>query len=157
MPARLFLTQLATEDAERTAQFSKGYPYLSQLLGFLSWEAADALGTDRLDAHAVSDAIPSSLERLGVHVHQPASRDVPAGQMEYLPAMAAIEAETGSSEISSSSLSEVLGRPTTALSDIRARLIERDLITPAGWGLVEFSQPYLGQYLLDRGRPQRIN
>ena len=43
------------------------------------------------------------------------------------------------------------------LTDIRARLIERDLITPAGWGLIEFAQPYLGQYLLDRGRPQRIS
>lgn len=145
------------EDAERAAQFSKGYPYLVQLLGFLSWEAADALGTDRIDAHSVSDAIPRTLERLGVHVHQPALREVPARQMEYLRAMAAIEADTGSSDVSTAALSEHLGRPSTALSDIRARLIERDLITPAGWGLVEFSQPYLGQYLLDRGRPQRIN
>ncbi|MDK8625258.1 hypothetical protein [Corynebacterium appendicis] len=157
MPARLFLTQLATEDAERTAQFSKGYPYLVQLLGFLSWEAADALGTDRINAHSVSDAISRTLERLGVHMHQPALREVPARQMEYLPAMAAIEADTGSSDVSTAALSEHLGRPTTALSDIRTRLIERDLITPAGWGLVEFSQPYLGQYLLDRGRPQRIS
>lgn len=145
------------EDAERAAQFSKGYPYLVQLLGFLSWEAADAFGTDSIDAHSVSDAIPRTLERLGVQVHQPALRDVPARQMEYLRAMAAIEAETGSNEVSSSSLSEELGRPSTALSDIRARLIERDLISPAGWGLVEFSQPYLGHYLLDRGRPQRIS
>ena len=145
------------EDAERAAQFSRGYPYLVQLLGFLSWEAADALGTDRIDAHSVSDAIPRTLERLGAHVHQPALREVPARQMEYLRAMAAIEANTGSSDISTAALSEQLGRPSTALSDIRARLIERDLITPAGWGLVEFSQPYLGQYLLDRGRPQRIS
>lgn len=145
------------EDAERAAQFSRGYPYLVQLLGFLSWEAADALGTDRIDAHSVSDAIPRTLERLGVHVHQPALREVPARQMEYLRAMAAIEADTGSGDISTAALSEQLGRPSTALSDIRARLIERDLITPAGWGLVEFSQPYLGQYLLDQGRPQRIS
>lgn len=145
------------EDAERAAQFSKGYPYLVQLLGFLSWEAADAFGTDSIDAHSVSDAIPRTLKRLGVHVHQPALREVPARQMEYLQAMAAIEADTGSSDVSTAALSEHLGRPSTALSDIRARLIERDLISPAGWGLVEFSQPYLGQYLLDRGRPQRIN
>ena len=71
--------------------------------------------------------------------------------------MAEIEDETGSSEIASSALAEALGRPATSLSDIRARLIERDLITPAGWGLIEFAQPYLGQYLLDRGRPQRIS
>lgn len=71
--------------------------------------------------------------------------------------MAAIEADTGSSDVSTAALSEHLGRPSTALSDIRTRLIERDLMTPAGWGLVELSQPYLGQYLLDRGRPQRIS
>lgn len=77
--------------------------------------------------------------------------------MEYLRAMAEIEDETGLSEISTSALAESLGRPATSLSDIRARLIERDLITSAGWGLIEFAQPYLGQYLLDRGRPQRIS
>ena len=112
---------------------------------------------DNIDAHAVSAAIPRTLERLGVQVLQPALRDVPARQMEYLRAMAEIEDETGSSEIASSALAEALGRPATSLSDIRARLIERDLITPAGWGLIEFAQPYLGQYLLDRGRPQRIS
>lgn len=52
--------------------------------------------------------------------------------MDYLPAMAAIEADTGSSDVSTAALSEHLGRPSTALSDIRTRLIERDLITPAG-------------------------
>lgn len=144
-------------DAKRAAEFSKGYPYLVQLLGFLSWEAADELGVDNIDAHAVSAAIPRTLERLGVQVLQPALRDVPVRQMEYLRAMAEIEDETGSSEITSSALAEALGRPATSLSDIRARLIERDLITPAGWGRIEFAQPYLGQYLLDRGRPQRIS
>ena len=145
------------DDAQRAAEFSKGYPYLVQLVGFLSWEAADELGSDRLDAHAVSAAIPRTLERLGVQVHQPALRDVPARQMDYLQAMAAIEEETGGTEIASSALAERLGRPATSLSDIRARLIARDLITPAGWGLIEFAQPYLGQYLRDRGRPQRIS
>lgn len=147
----------AFSDAQRAAEFSKGYPYLVQLLGFLSWEAADELGLDSIDAHAVSAAMPRTLERLGVQVLQPALRDLPPRQMEYLRAMAKIEDETGSTEIATSALAEALGRPATSLSDIRARLIERDLITPAGWGLIEFAQPYLGQYLLDRGRPQRIS
>lgn len=145
------------EDAQRAAEFSRGYPYLVQLIGFLSWEEADQRGSGSVDAHAVSAAIPRTLERLGVQVHQPALREVPARQMEYLQAMATIEEETGSSEIASSALAEALGRPATSLSDIRARLIERDLINPAGWGLLEFAQPYLGQYLLNRGRPQRIS
>lgn len=145
------------EDTERAAEFTRGYPYLVQLLGFLSWEAADELGTDRIDAHAVTVAIPRTLERLGVQVHQPALRDLPARQMEYLRAMATIEDESGASEIPVSAIAESLDRSVTSLSDIRARLIERDLITPAGWGLVEFAQPYLGQYLLGRGRPQRVN
>lgn len=147
----------AFDDSQRAAEFSKGYPYLVQLVGYLSWEAADELGLESIDAHAVSAAIPLTLERLGVQVLQPALRDLPSRQMEYLRAMAEIEDETGLSEISTSALAESLGRPATSLSDIRARLIERDLITSAGWGLIEFAQPYLGQYLLDRGRPQRIS
>ena len=147
----------AFDDSQRAAEFSKGYPYLVQLVGYLSWEAADELGLESIDAHAVSAAIPLTLERLGVQVLQPALRDLPPRQMEYLRAMAEIEDETGLSEISTSALAESLGRPATSLSDIRARLIERDLITSAGWGLIEFAQPYLGQYLLDRGRPQRIS
>lgn len=147
----------AFDDSQRAAEFSKGYPYLVQLVGYLSWEAADELGLESIDAHAVSAAIPLTLERLGVQVLQPALRDLPPRQMEYLRAMAEIEDETGLSGISTSALAESLGRPATSLSDIRARLIERDLITSAGWGLIEFAQPYLGQYLLDRGRPQRIS
>ena len=43
------------------------------------------------------------------------------------------------------------------MSDTRAKLIERDLIVPAGWGEVSFAQPYLGEYLRNQQRPRRIS
>lgn len=41
----------------------------------------------------------------------------------------------------------VLERKTTSLSTVRGRLIARDLIYPAGWGLLRFRIPYFPEFV----------
>ena len=142
--------------ADQAAVPSQGYPYLVQLLGFLAWERAveDSLST--IDANVITLATPDAVERLGLQVHQPALRDVPPKQLEFLQTMALLEEQAGTPEVPVAHVAELMGTTTTSVSDTRQKLIDRDLITPAGWGLVEFAQPYLGQYLRERRRPKRV-
>lgn len=142
--------------ASGAAELSMGYPYLVQLLGFLSWEQAARDSKGSIDADVLNRAAPEALERLGLQVHQPALRDVPPRQLEFLQTMAAIEAEDARPEVSVAHVAELMGTSTTSLSDLRQKLIDRDLITPAGWGRVEFAQPYLGAYLREQRRPKRV-
>lgn len=142
--------------ADQAAELSQGYPYLVQLLGFLAWERAveDSLST--IDANVITLATPDAVERLGLQVHQPALRDVPPKQLEFLQTMALLEEQAGTPEVPVAHVAELMGTTTTSVSDTRQKLIDRDLVTPAGWGLVEFAQPYLGQYLRERRRPKRV-
>lgn len=142
--------------AEQAALFSFGYPYLVQLVGYLAWESASEIGATHIDDRVLAAAMPLALERLGTQVHQPALREVPHKQFEYLAAMAAIEQRTLDRVVATAEIAEELGVPTTSLSDTRGKLIDRDLIIPAGWGKVEFAQPYLGEFIRDQRRPQRV-
>lgn len=144
-----------TDDAATYAsEFTQGYPYLVQLIGYLAWNAAAGEEITRADVAGVSE---EAIEILGTQVHQPSLRAVPPRQREYLDAMAQIQGRTGVGQVSATDLTAALQRPTTALSDTRSKLIDRDLIVSAGWGEVEFAQPYLGDYLRREQRPQRVN
>lgn len=142
--------------AADAAAFSLGYPYLVQLTGYLAWESAVRMGLRSLDDQALEHAMPRAIDRLGTQVHQPALREVPHRQREYLEAMASIAQRTPDGVVATAEISEELGVPVTSLSDTRAKLIDRDLITPAGWGMVEFAQPYLADYIRDQRRPRRV-
>ena len=140
--------------AQAASRITQGYPYLVQLMGYLAWEVA---GRGPITQDAVEAVRGEAIERLGTQVHQPSLREVPPRQREYLDAMAHIEAQTGRAEITSKDLAVALERASTSLSDTRAKLIERDLIVPTGWGEVAFAQPYLGDYLRNQNRPRRIS
>ncbi|WIM66847.1 ATP-binding protein [Corynebacterium breve] len=140
--------------ARRAGELTQGYPYLVQLIGYLAWN--HAVG-DAITGRDVSSISEEAIEILGKQVHQPSLRAVPPRQREYLDAMAHIQSQTGRAQVSTADLTTALDRPTTALSDTRGKLIDRDLIVPAGWGEVEFAQPYLGDYLRREQRPTRVN
>ncbi len=145
--------EFSEEAADYAASFTQGYPYLVQLIGFLSWEKSDAAIT--LDT--VEEARPEAIRILGTNVHQPSVRSVPARQREFLDAMADLETTSPNGEISISDIASSLGRKLNEISDSRAKLINRDLIVSAGHGKLEFAQPYLGSYLRSDDRPIRVN
>ncbi|EEI16860.1 ATP-binding protein [Corynebacterium lipophiloflavum] len=146
--------EFTIEAAHTASRITQGYPYLVQLVGYLAWEEdpTGPIGVDSVEA-----VRGEAISRLGTQVHQPSLRDVPPRQREYLDAMAHIEAQTGRAEVSAKDLAVALGKPSTSLSDTRGKLIERDLILPAGWGEVTFAQPYLGDYLRNQNKPRRVS
>ncbi|WKD57468.1 hypothetical protein CAPI_04550 [Corynebacterium capitovis DSM 44611] len=135
--------------AEAAAQFTQGYPFLVQLIGYLAWDTSSGEITEGV-VHGVRQ---EAVERLGTQIHQPSLRDVPPRQREYLDAMAGLDGPV----VETSVIAKTLGRPLSAVSDTRSKLIERDLIMPAGWGRVAFAQPYLGDFIRSHRGPRRIS
>ena len=121
-----------------------GYPYLLQLVGYHAWRAA---GDDEvITAADVASTRPAIVERMSRLVHAPALRGLPEGQRAYLRAMAQDDGPS-----STGAIGERLGVTKGHQNVQRTRLIERELVVPAGHGLVDFALPYLREHV--RGLP----
>ena len=131
---------ISQEAVEELVRIAHGYPYLLQLVGYHAWRAA---GDDEVITMAdVSTTLPVVGERMGRLVHAPALRGVPPGQRAYLQAMAQDDGPSSTGQIA-----ERLGVTKGNQNMQRTRLIERELIVPAGHGLVDFALPYLREHL----------
>lgn len=131
---------ISQEAVEELVRIAHGYPYLLQLVGYHAWRAAG--GGEVITAADVRTALPVVIERMGRLVHAPALRGVPPGQRAYLRAMMQDDGPSSTGEIA-----ERLGVTKGHQNVQRTRLIERELIVPAGHGLVDFALPYLREHL----------
>ncbi len=129
---------------DRFVQIVHGYPYLLQLVGYHAWRVEPGRAQITLDD--VERTMPLVVERMGRLVHAPALGNVPEGQRAYLRAMAADDGPASTREVA-----ERMGVPMQQQNVYRARLIDRELIRPAGHGYVDFTLPYLREHL--RARP----
>ena len=117
-----------------------GYAFLIQLIGYHSWRSA----VDK-DAIAAADAtvgVARAFRRLGSLVHEPALHNVSAVSKSFLVAMAK---DNGPSKMGD--IQERLGVTQVYASQYRLRLIDAELIEPAGHGHVDFSLPHMREYL----------
>ncbi|MGJ4093250.1 ATP-binding protein [Corynebacterium macclintockiae] len=150
-----------TDDAlVRATDMCRGYPYLIQVVGALSWAAAGIDSSGTIEAAHVETASQRAIDRMTSHVHRPALSRLPEGEMNFLRAMAAIIADEGAREPESATttnpetrtaktgdIAAHLGVEPRGLSTWRSRLITRDLIEPAGFGHVRFTLPYMDDYI----------
>lgn len=121
------------------AEVVHGYPYLLQLAGYRAWR--DAAGEPITQRH-VRATLPIVSERMGRLVHEPALRELPPSQRSYLEAMAQDDGPSSTGEVAAR-----LGLSAQHANVFRTRLIGRELIVAAGYGLVDYSLPYLRDHL----------
>ena len=148
-----------------SANLCKGQPYLMQLFGFHLVELANAsllgkrneIGREpyevlREDAQrAFYNALPDYREG----VLKPILDETPAAEMRYLRAAAAVldDDRVATSEKIARELA--VERPNE-LSSSRRKLIEKELIVPAGHGKVAFAVPYLADYLAEEAQNEKV-
>lgn len=132
------------EALKEAVEFTRGYPFLVQLLGYHLFQRAAARGSGATvdDVNAVRDTVLDSLSQL---VHDPALSHVPAGEKAYLTAMA--EVQRGHEAVASADVAKRMGKRTQELSVVRDRLITRELIYSPRRGYLNFLIPYLGRHL----------
>lgn len=88
--------------------------------------------------------IENAMTRFHEVVHEPAISRVTKGAMEYLVAMAQ-EGERAST----ADVAKRMGREPKATSSFRRSLIQREVIQSPVRGYVEFSVPFLREYVLE--------
>ncbi|HWU22271.1 MAG TPA: hypothetical protein VN088_12145, partial [Nocardioides sp.] len=121
---------------------SHGYPYLIQLLGSTTWDAAEPSAGDRLTMTAVRRGLPVARDQLTA-MHR--ARWGAASRMEkqFLAAMA----RAGDGNITRASIAAGMGVDSRAISVPRERLIDKGVIEPVGHGLVRFTLPGFGEFV----------
>lgn len=131
------------EAVQVMAEGTRGYPFLIQLVGAQSWRVRRTAGEISLeDAEA---AVAQARRRLGSLVFDPALDETSDVDRSFLLAIAR---DDGPSRIAD--IIERLEITSNYASVYRRRLIDAELIEPAGRGRVDFALPYLREYLRER-------
>lgn len=119
-----------------------GYPFLLQLIGAQTWR----LHPDHTEISAADAAEGTSRarRRMGRLIHEPALSIASDIDKSFLLAMAQDDGPSAMSDIRTR-----LGVDVNYASQYRLRLIAAELIRSARRGYVDFSLPYLREYLRD--------
>jgi hypothetical protein len=121
-----------------------GYPFVIQLVAFWMCKLADTTHDDHalIDDAAAASGVQAARRRLGSLIHEPALRDLSEVDRTFLAAMAIDEVPSRMADIASR-----LNSDANYASQYRLRLIAADMIHPTGHGSVDFTLPYLRDYL----------
>ena len=129
--------------------FSKGQPYMVQLLGYYAVEYAstNAKGKTYRLSHSDANHVKSiALDTYEKRVLAPLMAEVRNGEREFLNALAKALGEDRRAR--TGEVAEAQGKTTTEMSMTRKRLLEEKLIDAPAHGYVRFAVPYLREYLL---------
>jgi hypothetical protein len=121
-----------------------GYPFMIQLVGYHLWGRADADG--HIGLPQAEAAVERARRRLGATVHQTALADLSEVDRSYLVAMAQDDGPSRTSRVA-----ERMGVEPGYAQVYRTRLREAGMIEVVGRGLVDFTLPYLRDYLREHG------
>ncbi len=126
-----------------------GYPFLIQLVGYHVWrQRPDQRAITVADVEAGAATAMSRMESL---VHEPALADLSNVDRAFLAAMAM---DDGPSRISD--IARRLGVDLGYTSVYRQRLIDAQMIEPAGHGVLRFTLPRMTEHLRRRGAVEEI-
>lgn len=139
--------RIAPDVAELLATAAAGYPFMVQLVGYNSWQAAERRGSAEVTREDVERGIRVARQSFDAMVIEPALRRLPEKQLEYLLAMAACQAVPPSS----GEIARIMHKSSKEIGTYRKRLIGSNVIEPAGYGKVDFAIPYMREYLLAKG------
>jgi len=130
----------STEALDAMVRATGGYPFLIQLVGFHSWRQSPA--NLEISVQDASTGIHQARRRLGSLVYAPALADTSHVDRTFLLAMARDDGPSKMADVQ-----RRLGVDTNYASQYRLRLIAAELIEPVARGYVDFSLPYLREFL----------
>lgn len=131
------------EDAlESAVQACGGYPFMVQLVGMYSYRAAEE------EARIISPAdvekgVATAQRKIGNLVHAPALDDLSDVDRTFLVAMSRDDGPSKIGDI----VERVKPGDSQYINTYRRRLIDADMIRPARYGYVDFTMPYMREYL----------
>jgi len=145
VPADALDVTWSPEALDLVAGECRGHPYLLQLLGSATWQAARPSSGDTLEPDHVRAGIPAARDQLDAMFRARWASATPA-ERAFIRAMAAV----GTDNVTRAAIATELGQPSRSISVPRERLIEKGVIEPVGHGLVRFTMPGFADYVRDR-------
>ncbi|HEX7739777.1 MAG TPA: ATP-binding protein [Marmoricola sp.] len=131
---------------DRLVDEARGHPYFLQLLGSTTWDAAAPGTGGRLGIADVRAGVPAARAQIDA-MHRARWNAATPVEQAFLRAMAEVAPPNGN--VSRAAIAAAMGRASRAISVPRERLIEKGVIEPVGHGLVRFTLPGFGAYVLD--------
>lgn len=132
--------------AELAARKSMGHPYMVQLVGYYMWRSAIRRDSQNIEVHDVKAGYTDAISEFYEAVDAPLYYGLRSPQRLFIEAMAVDEA--GPTRMAD--VIERCDRTQSWASKYRASLIRERVIEAAGYGLVRFAVPMLGEYIRDR-------
>lgn len=123
----------------------RGHPYLLQLLGSATWQAAEPAAGAVLAAADVRAGVPAAQGQLDA-MYRARWGAATRAERSFIRAMA----EVGDDNVSRAAVAARLEVDTRALSVPRESLIEKGVIEPVGHGLVRFTLPGFAEFVRER-------
>lgn len=124
---------------EAATEASCGYPFMIQLVGYNIWRKADHR---HITLDAANAGIEAALLRLGGTVHEPAVEDLSEVDRTYLLAMAQDNGPSRTGDVA-----RRMGKDPQYAGRYRERLIQAGIIYQSSYGYVDFTIPYLREWL----------
>jgi len=148
-PARAREVDYDASAVHRALDWTEGYPFSIQQLGKHAWNLASSSPIDRA---VIDAAIPAAQNALDSSIYQVRAQRATEAERRYMRAMA----ELGAGPYRSGNVARVAGTSTSALSQIRQRLIDNGLIhATEDYGHVDFTIPQFDEFLRRHGVDSR--
>lgn len=122
---------------------TRGYPFMIQMIGFQLWRATQ--DDQRVTPDQARQAVEAAARRVGRLVHEPALAELSPVDRTFLAAMAVDDQPSKMSDVA-----RRMGVDGNYAGQYRLRLIHAELIHASARGRVDFSLPYLRDYLRER-------
>jgi len=159
-PAARFGVTYSEEALHLLLSEADGYPFFLQLYANETWRAAgtpsDAPGTE-IGLDEVASAVPEVKRILADGIYSARYGRASEKERGYLEAMARLQAQGATAPtggpgqaVRSGEVAKALQRDLSSLSPIRDSLIKKGLVHSPATGLLEFSVPGFGTYVLFR-------
>ncbi len=136
--------QIDSEALGLAAAAIKGFPFMFQLVGYRTWNAAR--GRKAIDADSVSKGVEIANEELAARVFDATLLELSKGDLEFLSAMNRDGSMTAREEIA-----EKLDRDSSWISRYKKRLLESGVVEEAPGGNFGFALPGFADYLTSQG------
>lgn len=134
------------ETADLAARKSMGHPYMVQLVGYYMWRSAVRRGSQVIERRDVENGHADAVSEFYEAVDAPLYYGLRSPQRLFIEAMAVDEDKP----TRTADIIERCDRTQSWASKYRASLIRERVVEAAGYGLVRFTVPMLGEYIRDR-------
>lgn len=120
-----------------------GFAYAFQLLGYLVWQTSEKQARKEITIDTVKNVLDTYVSELFRNVYHKIYHEMSMREREFVQAMV----KTGQEKVKAQQIGQAMDKQPGYVSVYRRKLIDDQIITPAGYGYVHFMLPYFGQYV----------